>query len=133
MGCSNPHPHSQVWSQSQIQGARGDVWQGGRTQMTGLHPGDRMTKRNNYFGCLFVFVGFIAFAAAIIAFAAAIVILWNPTMPEPGPTHTPSRAPTNTLIPTSAASPTRVTTPTIAYRPVTWIELVSFIEDDHTN
>ncbi len=85
-----------------------------------------MTKRNDGFGWLFISVGFITFAAAI-------AILWDPSTPVPASTRAPSRAPTNTLIPTSTASPTRAPTPIVAYRPVTWMELVSFISDDHTN
>jgi hypothetical protein len=84
------------------------------------------TKRNNYLGCTFVILGFIAFAAATALF-------WYSYKPTPTPTRAPAHAPTNTRIPPATAIPSLTSTPTIVYRPVTWVELVSFISDDHTN
>ncbi len=49
------------------------------------------------------------------------------------PTSTITRTPTDTRRPTSTSKPTRTPTPTTYYRPITWMELVQFITDDHTN
>ena len=85
-----------------------------------------MTKRN------IVFVGLIVFITACTAFGEL-------AKPESAPARSPTtarqmtattaRQMTATRRPTSTTRPT----PTIAYLPVTWMELVSFLSDDHTN
>ena len=89
-----------------------------------------MTKRNRRgpFGFLFLFFG-------AILLTAAISIFWDPDTPSINwmftPTRPPTRMPTITRVPFFEVTITRSVANT--YRPVTWMELVKFIEDDHTN
>jgi hypothetical protein len=76
---------------------------------------------------------FLIIIVGALVLTAAITLIWDPTTQELPPIFTPTYMAIRTLLPTSEVFPTVSPTPTTAYRPVTWMELVSFIEDDHTN
>ena len=98
----------------------------------------RMSKRSVNLGCrASIMVVFCIIAGAYLMLSetwrwAKFFFSWdNLTNWGPAPIYqiTTSRIPTSTFRPASILHPTQL----ISYRPVTWMELVSFLSDDHTN
>ena len=88
----------------------------------------KKNNRHSPFGFLYLFLG-------ALLIAMVIKLFWDPIVPSTSQAFTPTRAPTH--MPTITQRPFFEATITHSvvniYRPVTWMELVKFIEDDHTN
>ena len=69
---------------------------------------------------------------AVLIFSAGCLVPLDFT-PDFQASITDTRTPTEPRPPTSTSKPTLTATPTTYYRPITWMELVDFITDDHTN
>jgi hypothetical protein len=96
-------------------------------QPDGNNDNDRKDRRTSFLWA----VGPIILVGAILCYATAA--MKDSRVPEQIQTRRVTVTYEATPAPLPTISPTLDNTPTVAYRPISWSELVKFLEDDHTN